>query len=295
MDVLEAPAVVNQLKGEPVEQFRLLRFLALQSKVVGCGDDALAQVVLPYTVDDDPRQQVSGTGFRVSDPVRDCAAALLRARHLTTAEHLQETQRGDLALLPGITALEEVGLLVEVRDAAAAGVVAHRLDLVAVTADHDLGYCLLPSRVKAGELALKLAPFLVERLVELEQPGAQLVVELALGGLDQGVNLPGRQFPGTCLLAKFKPGRLTTGDGQAQPADVVPGVVFKLEREHQFLAGPAPGGVGQLEDGRVVLAELWIQCPGRFRVVIDCRGNWQPPLLEGRPGVGEFDGPPAAT
>ena len=45
---LEGTTVVAELDGEPVEQFRMGRFLAETTEVIGGGDDAFPEVPLPH-------------------------------------------------------------------------------------------------------------------------------------------------------------------------------------------------------------------------------------------------------
>ena len=63
VEVLERPAVFDQLDGQPVEQFGVGRGFAVGAEVVGRGDDSAAEVVLPEPVDDDAgRQRLVGPG-----------------------------------------------------------------------------------------------------------------------------------------------------------------------------------------------------------------------------------------
>ena len=56
------PAARDELGGEPVEQFGMRRVAAHRAEVVRRGDDALAEVVLPESIDDDAgRERVIGT------------------------------------------------------------------------------------------------------------------------------------------------------------------------------------------------------------------------------------------
>ena len=55
---LELPAVLDQVGGEPVEQLRVRRPLALGAEIVGRGDNAPAEMVLPEAVDDDPGREM---------------------------------------------------------------------------------------------------------------------------------------------------------------------------------------------------------------------------------------------
>src|SRR5262249_8449484 len=48
---------VDELRGEPVEQFWVRRLLAELAEVVGRGDDAAAEMVLPKAVDDHAGRQ----------------------------------------------------------------------------------------------------------------------------------------------------------------------------------------------------------------------------------------------
>ena len=53
VQMLERPAVFDQFDGQPVEQFRVRRGFAVGAEVVGRGDEAAAEVMLPKPIDDD--------------------------------------------------------------------------------------------------------------------------------------------------------------------------------------------------------------------------------------------------
>ncbi len=55
MELLDAPAPLHELDGQPVEQLRMRRLLAHLAEVVERRDDAAAEVVVPHAVDDHAR------------------------------------------------------------------------------------------------------------------------------------------------------------------------------------------------------------------------------------------------
>ena len=76
MQVLEAPAVVHELDGQPVEQLGMRRRLALRAEVLAGRDDAGAEVRLPDAVDQRSRR---GRRPAVDQPARRTSAASARA------------------------------------------------------------------------------------------------------------------------------------------------------------------------------------------------------------------------
>ena len=57
MDVLEAPATVDQLSRQPVENVWVRGLLSRKTKIVRRTHQALAHIVLPDAIDDHPRRQ----------------------------------------------------------------------------------------------------------------------------------------------------------------------------------------------------------------------------------------------
>ena len=72
-----------------------------------------------------------------------------------------------------------------------------------------------------------------------------------------------------------------------RPADAVAVVVLEVQRERQLAATIDADGPIQLEDGRVVLAELRINRPARRFIGVDHGGNRQSRLLEAGFGIDE--------
>ena len=66
MDLLEAPALVEQLDRQPVEQLRVAGRRALGAEVVFGFDDAEPEELLPEAVHDNPRRQRVG---RIDQPL----------------------------------------------------------------------------------------------------------------------------------------------------------------------------------------------------------------------------------
>ena len=77
MDGLEPPMVSNQLRSEPVQQVGVSGFFAVTTEVVWGGNNALAKVALPETVDDHSCQQGSSSMGRIGDPPRQCRSSVL--------------------------------------------------------------------------------------------------------------------------------------------------------------------------------------------------------------------------
>ena len=132
---LEPPAVFDQLQRQPVEQLRMRGQLALQTEIVGRIHNAAAEMMLPQAVGHHPREQVPRAVFGVRKPIGQRTPAVTSAptlgrgylpRLLVLAaahQHLQEALRGLAVFLVRITAFQEIGLLVKMREPAAIGVV----------------------------------------------------------------------------------------------------------------------------------------------------------------------------
>ena len=69
------PSAGNQLPGEPVEQFGLIRQGAGLAKVIRRQHKSGAEMMLPETIHNHPRKQKSGTVIDIRDPVRQRATA----------------------------------------------------------------------------------------------------------------------------------------------------------------------------------------------------------------------------
>ena len=50
MDVLEAPAVLHQFHGQPVQQFRVGRIGRLPPEIFGCLNDSCSEMALPEAI-----------------------------------------------------------------------------------------------------------------------------------------------------------------------------------------------------------------------------------------------------
>ena len=92
MQPLERPLVLDELAGEPVEQFGMRGGRAADAEVVFGGDEPLAKMMLPDAVDDHPR------GERVVRPCQPvgqvlAAAARLVSRQRIAPEHGQKASR----------------------------------------------------------------------------------------------------------------------------------------------------------------------------------------------------------
>ena len=57
LNVLQIPARLNQLGGQPIEQFRMRRRLGLHAQIVGRLHQSDAEVMLPQSIDDNARRE----------------------------------------------------------------------------------------------------------------------------------------------------------------------------------------------------------------------------------------------
>ena len=69
VETLEPPVVRDQIICQPVEQFGMSGALALETKIIGGGDDSTTEVLLPNPVDNDTCKQVTRPPFGVGHPV----------------------------------------------------------------------------------------------------------------------------------------------------------------------------------------------------------------------------------
>ena len=53
MDMLDTPVRFNKLDGQPIKQVWMSWWLAANTKVVRCPDEALPEIVLPDSIHDD--------------------------------------------------------------------------------------------------------------------------------------------------------------------------------------------------------------------------------------------------
>ncbi len=70
--LFDAPVLLHQLDGQPVQKLRMRRTLAHLADVIRCREDAAAEVVLPDAVRGHARRQRILVG---DDPLRQCQAA----------------------------------------------------------------------------------------------------------------------------------------------------------------------------------------------------------------------------
>src|SRR2546428_335391 len=75
VDRFDAPALLNEPAGQPVEQFRMRGTLAIAAKVVHGAHNAFTEMVLPDSVDHDARGE---RVLRARDPARQRNAARAR-------------------------------------------------------------------------------------------------------------------------------------------------------------------------------------------------------------------------
>ena len=67
VQLLEAPAILHEPRGEVIEQRLIRRFVATEAEVARCGDYAVAKVPAPDAIDDDAgseRVVFAGDGLR---------------------------------------------------------------------------------------------------------------------------------------------------------------------------------------------------------------------------------------
>ena len=67
VQLFQAPSPLHKLPGEPFQQFRMGRWFPLRAQIVGRGGDAATEVVVPESVDRDPRCQRTGTALCVGE------------------------------------------------------------------------------------------------------------------------------------------------------------------------------------------------------------------------------------
>ena len=68
MQLLEAPAAIHELDGQPVEQFRMAGRVALSAEFLRRGDDPRAEIRLPDAVHGRPRGR---RGLPIDEPARE--------------------------------------------------------------------------------------------------------------------------------------------------------------------------------------------------------------------------------
>ena len=109
VDRLDRPATADEVGGEPVEQFRMRRGAAADAEVVGRGDEAAAEVMLPDPVDHHPRREWMA---RTGEPLGELEPAAPRGggRERGVAEHRDKSPRHLLARLIGLAATLDAGI-----------------------------------------------------------------------------------------------------------------------------------------------------------------------------------------
>ena len=162
---------------------------SLEPKVVGGGDDAASEVVVPDAVDDDAGEEVTGAVVDIGHPVGKSGAAIAGAGPIfrraflpicgglaVAHEDLEEARLGDAFLLVGITTTEEVGFRVEMGKAAAVRVVLGRGKAFAGDLDFgDVGFGFCGEGVFDG--GVEFLPFCVALGEELEEGFAVFLSE----------------------------------------------------------------------------------------------------------------------
>src|SRR5260370_35071084 len=103
MQLFHRPAGFHESASEIIEQFGMRGPIAELAEVARRADDGPAKVILTYAVDHDAGGQrviLGGDGVRGPEP----AAALHEGSWLIAGQNLQETPRGLLARLVGVSA-----------------------------------------------------------------------------------------------------------------------------------------------------------------------------------------------
>src|SRR5688572_27198223 len=68
MDRLKPPSAANEFLRQVIQQLRMRRLVALQSEVIRSTNQALAEVMLPQPVHDNPREQMTPAILGVHQP-----------------------------------------------------------------------------------------------------------------------------------------------------------------------------------------------------------------------------------
>ena len=111
MHLLHTPAAADELRREPIEQFRVRGFHAHAAKITRCLDEAGAEVALPEAI----HHHAGGERIlRAGDPLREREASLLLGRFLRELQIAQGAEHrghdGFLRLL-GIAAIEHMDVV----------------------------------------------------------------------------------------------------------------------------------------------------------------------------------------
>ena len=268
---------------------------ARAAEIIRRGDDAAPEVMLPKTIHRDPRRERASAVSEVSHPIckRAAAAGKFRAgwrrgrpalRALGRArEHLEEARRRDAELLIRAAAAEEMRLLEKIR---ALRVHSHgRVTL----GTHEHGHLVARRGLRVrGELRVALAPAgifaqppFAER-VALRGREARGEVGFLRATKNFG-NLSG-QF--LALQRRFRIGH----HGETRAANVVLAVDGELEFHAQRRAVRKIHRLGENENGLMILAELRVDGPAGFGIVVERTGDRKRGfvLLEVRDGARDF-------
>src|SRR5688572_26714465 len=108
MQMLQTPPVLDQIRREPIEQFRIRRTRAVQTKVTRCFDDSGAEVKLPDAIRDDAGGQwVCGINYPFRQ--RKTPLSLWHVRLKLVRPEINRCRRDDLFLfLQSLTAMESM-------------------------------------------------------------------------------------------------------------------------------------------------------------------------------------------
>ncbi len=161
----ECPAVFDQIRRQPIQQFRMTRSLAGNAEIIRRGNKASTKMMLPQSIDHDARGKATCTLFGIGHPVCQGRAseagtipafrrADLPMRQFNTgrSQNLQKSGVHDFLLLMDVAAFEQMRLRIEMRKAAIIGVVAHVRQ--ALAGHHDFGH--LQTRALLFEIKYRL-------------------------------------------------------------------------------------------------------------------------------------------
>ena len=105
---LDRTAAVDEAPRQQVEQFRMRRRRTELAEIVGGGDQAAAEDVVPEAVDDDPRGQ--RVGLQIGDPLRQLQAAAAGGPERRRVEGVEKAARHRIGGLLVVAADEQRGV-----------------------------------------------------------------------------------------------------------------------------------------------------------------------------------------
>src|SRR4051812_4133444 len=95
--MLETPAMLDELGGEPIQERGMRRAIAFDAELAGSADDAFAKMVMPHAIDDHARSERI---VRIGEHVRECGATpAVRDLRRRGINDLQKARRNFFARL----------------------------------------------------------------------------------------------------------------------------------------------------------------------------------------------------